>query len=597
VAAFEDPADDESVSRIAAQWLTDLSGAIELSAPERIAALFRADGSWRDILALTGDIRSFSGASGLADAATLCVQTVIPGSITVRHDWPPAAVRRAGHTVIEVLFEFKTAIGTGDGVVRLIPESGSARAWTFMLSLRSLEQVPEQVGAGRPRDTDFAGHFGTPNWLDRRLEQQRYARHEPTVLIVGAGQAGLSLAARLGALGVDALVVERSTRVGDNWRHRYHSLTLHNEIDANHLPYMPFPDTWPSYIPKDKMAAWLEVYADAMEINTWTGTTFSGAKYDSALNRWAATVVDGKGFGRKLHPEHIVVATGVSGAPVIPEIPGMEGFRGPVLHSSEFTDAGLYAGQRAVVFGVSNSGSDIAQDLYAAGCDVTMVQRGSITVVSQDPGSLVQYWLYQQGYPLEVCDLINIANPYPAAYEAHRWITATVRELDRDLIGGLTSIGFKTDYGDDETGFGLKYLRTGGGHYLNVGCSELLIGKRIRLIQYTDMNRVGSHGLHMRDGELIEASLIVLATGYQSLSARLSDYFGDELAARVGSVWGLDGEGELRNMWRPTPQPGLWFLAGGLQHCRIFSRFLALQIAAANHGIKLQPLRNERDRG
>jgi hypothetical protein len=585
MARLAGPADD--VNRIAERWLAELSDAIRLQAPERITALFREDGSWRDILALTGDIRSFSGTSGLTSIAHRCVRTVTPGSVKIRPDWPPAVVSRAGRKVIEVLFGFETAVGSGDGVVRLVPESDSARAWTFMLSLRSLRQVPEQVGAHRLRDTDFAGHFGAPNWLDKRLEDQRYANREPTVLIVGAGQAGLSLAARLGALGIDTLVVERTMRIGDNWRNRYHSLTLHNEIDANHLPYMPFPDTWPTYIAKDKMAAWLEFYSDAMEINTWPSTTFSGAQYDEAGRRWAARVTDGKGFSRTLHPGHIVIATGVSGAPIIPEILGLGGFHGHVLHSSEFTDASAYAGQKAVVFGVSNSGSDIAQDLHARGCDVAMVQRGSITVVSQDPGSLVQYWLYQQGYPLELCDLINIANPFPAAYEAHRWITAAVRELDRDLIAGLNSIGFRTDYGDEDTGFGLKYLKTGGGHYLNVGCSELLIGKRIRLIQYDDMDSVAGEGLRMRDGELIEANLIVLATGYHNLSAQLPDYFGAEVAARVGPVWGLDDEGELRNMWRPTPQPGLWFLAGGLQHCRMFSRFLALQIAAADRGIKL----------
>jgi hypothetical protein len=587
---FAQTAGDETAYGLASDWLRELSDALEAQAPQQIARLFLEDGCWRDVVALTGDVRSFSGASGLAEAAARCVRILTPGSLAIRSDWPPAAVNRAGREVIEVLFRFETASGSGDGVVRLIPDGGALRAWTFMLSLRSLRQLPELVGAGRPRDTDFASHFGEPNWLDRRMAATRYLHCEPTVLIVGAGQAGLSLAARLGAFGVDVLVVEKSARVGDNWRNRYHSLTLHNEVDANHLPYMPFPDNWPTYIPKDKMASWLEIYAEAMEINTWTGTAFSDATYDDGRQHWTVRVTDEKGFSRTLHPEHVVIATGVSGAPFIPDIPGIRHFGGRAIHSSEFTGAGEYSGQKVVVFGVSNSGSDIAQDLHARGCDVTMVQRGSIIVVSQNPGSLVQYWLYQQGYPLEISDLINIANPYPAAWEAHRSMTAAIRELDRGLIAGLTAVGFKTDYGDEDTGYGLKYLKTGGGHYLNVGCSELLIEKNIRLIQYDDLDKVASDGLHMRDGELIGASLIVLATGYQSFSSRLAEYFGDEVAAKVGPVWGLDDEGELRNMWRPTPQPGLWFFAGALQHSRVYSRFLALQIAAAIRGIELKPI-------
>jgi cation diffusion facilitator CzcD-associated flavoprotein CzcO len=254
------------------------------------------------------------------------------------------------------------------------------------------------------------------------------------------------------------------------------------------------------------------------------------------------------------------------------------------MHSSEFAGAEAFRGQRAVVFGVSNSGSDIAQDLHASGCDVTMVQRGSITVVSHNPGSLLLFALYRQGWPTEVCDLINIANPGPASIESNQAATRRVRELDRELIAGLSSVGFRTDYGPDETGFGMKYFRTGGGHYLNIGCSELLVDRKIGLLQYDEIARVVPGGIRLRSGAEREASLIVLATGYHNLSAEVARCFGAEIAAKVGPVWGLDDEGELRNMWRPTARPGLWFHAGSLYQCRVFSRYLALQIAASELG-------------
>jgi cation diffusion facilitator CzcD-associated flavoprotein CzcO len=571
-----DPAAADPVART---WLARFAELVESGDLSDAAGLFRPDASWRDIVSLTWDIRSVAGEAGIADMLRRCREQVRPGSIRVSSVWLPLQQVRAEREVIEVLLEFETGVGHGEGVVRLSLDSGSPRAWTVLTALRELTACPERAGVSRPYNDDFTSHFGAPNWLDQRQSRVSDGSREPAVLIVGAGQAGLTLAARLGALGIDALVVERSPRVGDNWRNRYHSLWLHNEVDLSHLPYLPFPATWPAYISKDQMASWLEHYADVLEINVWTDTRLAGAVWESANQRWTATV-ESSGATRILRPRHVVMATGVSAAQRRPDIPGLADFGGQILHSSEFTGAEAFRGQRAVVFGVSNSGSDIAQDLHAVGCEVTMVQRGSITVVSHNPGSLLLFALYRQGWPTEVCDLINIANPGPASIESHQAATRRVRELDRDLIAGLNSVGFQTDYGPDETGFGMKYFRHGGGHYLNIGCSELLIDRKIGLLQYDEIARVVPGGLELRSGEMREASLIVLATGYHNLSTEVGRCFGTEIAGRVGPIWGLDDEGELRNMWRPTAQPGLWFHAGSLYQCRVFSRYLAVQIAA-----------------
>jgi len=572
-------ADPSAADAVARTWLASLATLIESGDLSDAARLFRPDASWRDIVSLTWDIASVVGQSRIEDMLRRCRKQIHPGSIRLSPAWSPQPRVRADREVIEVLFEFTTGVGNGDGVVRLSLDDGPPRAWTVMTALRELTACPERQGARRPYNDDFSSHFGAPNWLDQRESAGCYDSRDPAVLIVGAGQAGLTLAARLGALGIDALVVERNPRVGDNWRNRYHSLWLHNEVDLSHLPYLPFPATWPAYISKDQMASWLEHYTDVLEISVWTDARFTGALWDDAGQRWEATV-EYSGATRILRPRHVVMATGVSGAPRRPAIPGLADFTGQVLHSSEFTGGEDFHGQRAVVFGVSNSGSDIAQDLHAFGCEVTMVQRGPITVVSHSPGSLLLFALYRQGWPTEVCDLINIANPGPASIESNQAATRRVRELDRELIAGLSAVGFRTDYGPDQTGFGMKYFRHGGGHYLNIGCSELLIDRKIGLLQYDEIARVVPGGVLLRSGETREASLIVLATGYDNLSAEVARCFGAEIAGKVGPVWGLDDEGELRNMWRPTPQPGLWFHAGSLYQCRVFSRYLAVQIAA-----------------
>ena len=153
------------------------------------------------------------------------------------------------------------------------------------------------------------------------------------------------------------------------------------------------------------------------------------------------------------------------------------------------------------------------------------------------------------------------------------------------LLDALTKAGFKLDTADP-TGWQFKYLTRGGGYYFNVGCSELIVEGKIRLVQFSDIETFVADGARLRSGELIAAELIVTATGYYGLQHLVRKLFGDAVAERVGPVWGIDEEEqELRNMWKPTGQPGLWFIAGSFAQARIYSKYLALQIKAAEAGL------------
>ena len=207
------------------------------------------------------------------------------------------------------------------------------------------------------------------------------------MLIVGGGHAGISVAVELNRIGLSALVIDREERIGDNWRLRYRGLKLHNKTPVNHLRYLPFPSTFPDYIPKDKIANWLESYVDIMEVDFWTRTAFEGADYDEASQRWTARL-DREGAPRTLRPKHIVLATSVSGTPNIPAIDGIENFKGPVLHSSRFAAGKQWSGRPVAVFGTGTSAHDICQELQAAGADVTMVQRSPTMVVNVEPAQL-----------------------------------------------------------------------------------------------------------------------------------------------------------------------------------------------------------------
>ena len=275
----------------------------------------------------------------------------------------PRQVTRAGTPAIEAIFRFETAQGRGSGVVRLVTDAGEGvKAWTLLTALDELKGHEETVGRARPTGQSYSRDFRGPNWLDLRKAAQAYADRDPEVLVVGGGQAGLSIAARLTQLQVDTLIVDREARVGDNWRNRYHALTLHNQVQVNHLPYMPFPPNWPTYIPKDKLANWFETYVESMELNYWTGTEFLGGTYDETEQRWTVTLRR-DGAARTLRPRHVVMATGVSGIPSIPDIPSLKNFAGTVLHSTQYQDGEAWSGKRAIVIGTGNSGHDIAQDL------------------------------------------------------------------------------------------------------------------------------------------------------------------------------------------------------------------------------------------
>jgi cation diffusion facilitator CzcD-associated flavoprotein CzcO len=348
---------------------------------------------------------------------------------------------------------------------------------------------------------------------------------------------------------------------------------------------MPFPPNWPAYIPKDKLAAWFEAYVESMELNYWTGSEFAGGSYDETAKQWSVLVRRAGGTTREVHPRHVVMATGVSGIPSLPDIPSLRNFRGEILHSSEYGDGEAWKGKTALVIGSGNSGHDIAQDLHSAGAKVTLVQRSSTMIVNVEPSAQLQYALYDEGPPLEDCDLITASMPLPLVRKSHIALTQTARKMDKDLLEALERRGFKLDFGENETGWQFKYLTRGGGYYFNVGCSDLIVKGEIGLVQFCDIESFVAEGARMRSGETLAADLIVLAIGYKGQEHLVRKLFGDVVADRVGPIWGF-GEGqELRNMFTRTAQPGLWFIAGSFAQCRIYSKYLALQIKACELGL------------
>jgi hypothetical protein len=269
----------------------------------------------------------------------------------------------------------------------------------------------------------------------------------------------------------------------------------------------------------------------------------------------------------------------VSSIPSTPDVPGLDAFGGAIMHSGARTDGAHWKGKKALVLGSGTSGHDAAQELYSNGADVTLIQRSPTYVVSLKEAQSV-YAIYSEGIPFEDCDLLATSFPYPVLQRSYQISTAQGRGVDKALLDGLAARGFRLHFGEDETGFQMMYLRRGGGYYFNVGCSDLIVSGAIGLLQFSDIESFVKKGARLRDGRIVPADLLVLATGYKGQQDAVRLYLGDEIADRVGPVWGFDEGGELRNMWRETAQRGLWFTAGSLAQCRIFSRYLAIQIKA-----------------
>lgn len=585
---------DKILSGAAESWLSAFGTALSTADTGALASLMYPDSHWRDLLAFTWHISTVSGPDDISTALANSADDLEPQSFSIDYDAaPPRMVMRGGRQdVLETIFRFTTKTGQCSGVLRMVADeadAGRLKAWTILTALDEISGFEESIGTARPTGEVYSRDFKGPNWLDRRNIAIAYEDRDPEVLVVGGGQAGLSIAARLTQLGVDTLIVDREERVGDNWRKRYHALVLHNQVHVNHLPYMPFPPNWPTYIPKDKLAGWFEYYAEAMELNFWTETEFSGGAYDETDGCWTVELKQ-PGGTRTLRPRHVVMATSVTGIPNLPTIPTLDQFKGEVIHSSAYTGAQSRKDKRVLIIGTGTSAHDMAQDLQSNGATVSLIQRGATSIINVEPSAQLPYTLYDEGLSLETADLIATATPYEPLKAVHTAMAEESTRLDKDMLEALEKVGFRIDH-EDKTGWQFKFMNRGGGYYFNVGCSNLIIDGKVGLIQFDDIDTFVAEGAKLKNGDVVAADTVILATGFKGQEENVKRLLGNDVAERIGPIWGFgDDSQELRNLWMRTKQPGLWFIAGSFAQCRIFSKYLALQIKACQQGM-IEPVR------
>lgn len=584
----------EEPANRARAWLAEFENALGRREIERAVGLFATRSYWRDLLSFTWDLQTVEHRTGVRDLLTATLAATDPSGFRLLD------IVEEPDGLVAAVFAFETAVGVGEGVVRLVREDGDDRAFTLLTAMAELKGYEEPQRARRPVGTRHGAHKDRRTWLEARQDEAEAlgVLTQPYVLVIGGGQSGIVLGARLRQLGVPALVIDRHPRAGDQWRNRYKSLCLHDPVWANHLPYMKFPDTWPVFTPKDKMGDWLESYVTHLEVPYWSGTEAVRARWSDDAAEWVVDLVR-DGAPLTVRPTHLVFATGMSGKPRMPEVVGTDVFRGEVQHSSAHPGPDGYRGRRVVVVGSNNSAFDICGALWEKDAHVTMVQRSSTLVVkSQTLRERLSSRLYSEhavaaGSTTERADLLAASVPYRVLPSVHTPLFEQIAEVDRDFYDRLRRAGFWLDWGDDGSGMLLKYLRRGSGYYIDVGSADLVADGRVALA-HGQVSHLTEDAVVLDDGAELPADLVVFATGYESMTDWVSELVDQETATRLGPCWGLGSgttndpgpwEGELRNMWKPTRVAHLWMHGGNLQQVRFYSRALALQLKARHEGL------------
>ncbi|HEY0328272.1 MAG TPA: NAD(P)/FAD-dependent oxidoreductase [Rhodopseudomonas sp.] len=584
---------DKAPNGKVSELLATLDQALAAGEVEAALELFQTDCYWRDLVAFTWNIKTMEG----KDAVRAMLEARLAD--TKPSHWRIAEGEASSEAdgIIESWIQFETAVARGFGHLRL----KQGRIWTLLTTMVELKGFEEPQGFDRPMGAKHGADRNRKTWKEEREQEaaELGISRQPYCVIVGGGQGGIALAARLRQLKVPTLVIEKNQRPGDSWRKRYKSLCLHDPVWYDHLPYLPFPANWPVFSPKDKIGDWLEMYTKVMELNYWSSTTCKKAKYDEAAGEWTV-VVERDGQEIVLKPKQLVLATGMSAKPNMPKFEGMELFKGDQHHSSQHPGPDAYKGKTAVVIGSNNSAHDICAALWEAGADVTMVQRSSTHIVKSDSlmeiglGPLYSEQAVRNGMTTEKADLIFASLPYKILHEFQIPIYNAIRERDADFYKRLEAAGFMLDFGDDGSGLFMKYLRRGSGYYIDVGASELVANGSIKLKSGVDVKRLTEHSVILTDGTELPADLVVYATGYGSMNGWAAELISKEVADKVGKCWGLGSntrkdpgpwEGEQRNMWKPTQQPGLWFHGGNLHQSRHYSQFLSLQLKSRMEGL------------
>ncbi|KIW95797.1 uncharacterized protein Z519_02861 [Cladophialophora bantiana CBS 173.52] len=570
---------------------------------------FLQDALWRDTFAMTGTLRTFYSAKSIAAAWKDTSAIHKPTSFEIQGK--PNLIKAGDSHWVELRFTFETrgipATTADDGILSVaLDKDGNWKIWIMRTVIGQLKDQPnvDKLDVVRQLDGEkltngtialtngITTNGATPNGITTNGTIPN-GTTSPNVdfqcIIIGGGQAGLSVGGRLKALGVSYVVVDKYEQVGDSWAKRYDSTRLHTIREFAHLPFeRTFPATYQEFLTKDDLAKGFREWAAKFDINVWTSTTVLSGSWISEHNTWELKIRR-NGENQTITCSYIVLAVGANSRfPVAPTYENREAFRGVILHSGDYTNSKEWVGKHGVVVGSGNTAHDVADDMYSQGmASVTMVQRNP---TSPEEQLLIIPGLYNADTPTELADLMFFTGPAVITrIMAGKMLHAKIRQHP-ERFDALEKAGFLLDrYAD--MGY-VVYVRQGG-HYMDVGTSGKIASGLIKMKTDSLPVRWVEDGLECANGDLLRADVVVFSTGFVgNLRLLVAELLGNDVAAQVEDYWGLNEEGELRGAFKPSGHPAFWYTGGAIGQARYMSRFIALQIKAKCLGTPL-PLYTE----
>ncbi|KAJ5776322.1 uncharacterized protein N7511_001333 [Penicillium nucicola] len=574
---------DCNAQKQAEEIMARLSKATLEADAQAFAGLFLDYGVWRDKLSFTWDFRTFNFREAILKAATDLLPQTKARNFNLINPAPAVSRPYDDFAQLQFVVSFETEVVLASAVINAVLTQDGWRIYTMHTVAESLKQFPDQA----PQD----GHMvGITSWESQRSEAINTVN--PEVLIIGGGQNGLAMAARLKVLGMSSLIIERSDEVGDIWKKRYEYLSLHFPHWPDALPYFKYPQQWPTYTPAQKQGLYMKWYASALELNAWTKSEVVKADQDADGN-WTVIVNKEGKETRTLHPKQLIMATSLCGLPSTPAVPGMSDFKGVIRHSSEHKSAREFVGKKVCVVGTSSSGFDTAFECARLGIDVTLLQRSPTYVMSLThsvPRMLGGYAPDKNGNlpDTETQDRLNFSMPVGPGEELAKRTAKDLEELDRPLLEALNARGLRTWRGQRDTGNSTLGQTRNGGFYFDAGACDEIINGNIK-VEPGFIEKFTEDKVVLNGGREKEFDLVVFATGFSNTIDSIRNTLGEKIASQCGPIWGIDEEGEYKTAYRETGVPNMWIMVGFLPMTRYASRLLALRLKALKEGVSPAP--------
>ncbi|KAK3897970.1 hypothetical protein C8A05DRAFT_38453 [Staphylotrichum tortipilum] len=596
---FEATNNEEATARAQAA-LDTLNTALAFNDVEALEQCFhKPQAYWKDVLVLTWHFRTFTGAGTIA-ASLLGLMALrgLEGLVTMDGEArfsPPTPTLQ----FIDCSISFKTTKPAvrGTGKIALVPikdgEKVEYKIWVLSTWINDLEEHPENPALLQSPSTTPAG-----------VEQ-----FETDVLIMGGGNAGITLSARLKALGVDSLMLERNANVGDNWALRYECMRFHVPTSACELPFMPYHKHLhtPHLLSGTDIAEHLQRYVATLNLNIQTSARILSTAYNQSTKRWTVRFSTPAGQ-RAAVAKHLVQATGFcSQKPNMPPMADEGVYKGVSVHSASFKHAATLeeAGVKSVlIIGSANTAFDILSDCHLSSLSTTMLVRSPTYVVPLayicDARCLGAYDL--PNTPTAHLDRRFLTNPTIVDAHMMRGVLARLAAAEPSRYAALAAAGFPVvDSLNPEACLAHHLLERGGGHCVDVGGTGLVVEGKVGVRVGVEPVGWMEKGVRLSDGSVVEVDAVVWCTGFADKNARgmAAEIMGGEpeevedgvmgpleIAARLDPTWGVDEEGEVRGMWkRHRFVENYWMVGGHAHHHRWHSRTVALQIKAELEGI------------